>query len=65
MRVHHNATGLIEKQMRINVEQKATAAGTPKAQIKGHYARIGLHPEEDTGFNLKSEQTSDWEYQIY
>ena len=53
VRVHHVAADLIEKQMRINAEQKAqdVAAGTPKAQNKGRYAWVRLHPGEDTGFN--------------
>ena len=52
-RVHHVAADLIEKQMRINAEQKAqdVAAGTPKAQNRGRYAWVRLHPGEDTGFN--------------
>ena len=55
-RVHRVAADLIEEQMRVNAKQKVqdVAAGTPKAQNKGRYAWVRLHPGEDTGLNPRA-----------
>ncbi|MCJ1404165.1 hypothetical protein MMC11_007390 [Xylographa trunciseda] len=56
-RVHHIAAEAIERQMRVNAEQKAELVrqGNPAvAQNKGRYAWVRLHPGEDTGINPRT-----------
>ncbi|MCJ1388017.1 hypothetical protein MMC18_000861 [Xylographa bjoerkii] len=60
-RVHHIAAEAIERQMRVNAEQKAELVrqGNPAvAQNKGRYAWVRLHPGEDTGINPRAPKSS-------
>ena len=60
-RVHHIAAEAIERQMRLNAEQKAEhvrQGNSPVAQNKGRYAWVRLHPGEDTGFNPRVPKAS-------
>ncbi|MCJ1439156.1 hypothetical protein MMC27_008547 [Xylographa pallens] len=60
-RVHHIAAEAIEKQMRMNAEQKAELVrqGNPAvAQNKGRYAWVRLHPGEDTGISPRASKAA-------
>ena len=60
-RVHHVAADAIERQMRVNAEQKAELVrqGNPAvAQNKGRYAWVRLHPGEDTGISPRASKSA-------
>ena len=61
-RVHHIAAEAIERQLRVNAEQKAELVrqGNPAvAQNKGRYAWVRLHPGEDTGISPRASKATN------